>query len=61
VVGNGHEWDIIIISLTILKKIFKIEGLDQRTQNFEQARQAIAGIDGELGTVKSNPHASCKY
>lgn len=36
--------------------MFKIEGLDQLTRNIEQAQKAMAGIDGELGTVKFNPH-----
>lgn len=36
--------------------MLKIEGLDQLTRDLEQAQKAMAGIDGELGTVKFNPH-----
>lgn len=36
--------------------MFKIEGLDQLTRDLEQAQKAMEGIDGELGTVKFNPH-----
>ena len=36
--------------------MFKISGLDQLTRQLEQAQQAFAEIDGELGTVEFNPH-----
>ena len=36
--------------------MFKISGLDQLTQQLEQAQQAFAEIDGELGSVEFNPH-----
>jgi len=36
--------------------MFKITGLDKITRDLEQAQKAMAGMDGELGTVKFNPH-----
>ena len=36
--------------------MYKISGLDQLTRQLEQAQQAFAEIDGELGTVEFNPH-----
>lgn len=36
--------------------MFKIEGLDKLTHQLEEAQQAIAALDGELGTVQFNPH-----
>lgn len=36
--------------------MFEISGLDQLTRQLEQAQQAFAEIDGELGTVEFNPH-----
>jgi hypothetical protein len=35
--------------------MFKITGLDKITRDLEQAQKAMAGMDGELGTVKFNP------
>lgn len=35
--------------------MFKITGLNARSHHLEQAQKAIAGMDGELGTVKFNP------
>lgn len=36
--------------------MFKIEGLDSLTRQLEEAQQAIAGLDGDLGTVQFNPN-----
>lgn len=36
--------------------MFKIEGLDKLTRQLEEAQQAIASLDGELGTVQFNPN-----
>ena len=37
-------------------KMFKITGLNTLSHDLEQAQKAMAGMDGELGTVKFNPH-----
>lgn len=35
--------------------MFKVDGLDKLSRDLEQAQEAIAAIDGELGTVSFNP------
>ena len=36
--------------------MFKISGLDQFTRQLEQAQQALAELDGDLGVVNFDPH-----
>lgn len=35
--------------------MFKIEGLDRLTRQFDEAQQALASLDGELGTATFDP------
>jgi hypothetical protein len=35
--------------------MLKITGLDKLTNNLEDAKKALEGLDGELGTVRFNP------
>lgn len=34
----------------------KITGLDKLTKQFDDAQKALAALDGELGTVRFDPH-----
>jgi len=34
----------------------KITGLDKLTKQFDDAQKALAALDGELGSVRFNPH-----
>lgn len=36
--------------------MFKITGLDSLTRDLKEAQQAVAQIDGDLGTVHFDPH-----
>ena len=36
--------------------MFKITGLDKLTSDLEDAQKAMAGIDGDLGSVSFDPH-----